>query len=156
MMSMMRKRTWGVSALSIIVTMGCVAARAQAAPASSAAEALTESKVYAVDQLPANKSANGTESRNVLRGTLETGESVAVHESVQPVGAAPVALHAIQHSELIVVREGELEFDHDEKAEKAGPGDVIYVVPGTVHRVRNVGTVPAKYVVVAIGGDTKK
>jgi len=47
-------------------------------------------------------------------------------------------------------------FDHDGTSEKAGPGDVIYVPLGTVHRVRNVGTVPAKYVVVAIGGDVKK
>jgi mannose-6-phosphate isomerase-like protein (cupin superfamily) len=141
----MMARVWCVAAL-LACAMG---ARAQSA-------ALTQAKVYAVDSLPATKSANGSESTNVLRGTLVSGESVAVHESVQPVGAAPVALHAIQHSELIVVREGQLEFDHDGASEKAGAGDVIYVALGTVHRVRNVGSVPAKYVVVAIGGDTKK
>ncbi len=149
-------RPWSGVALSVIMTIGCVAAGAQSAPASSAVGMLSQPKVYAVDEMPVNKSANGSESRNVLRGTLETGESVAVHESVQPVGATPVALHAIQHSELIVVREGEVEFDHNGKTEKAGPGDVIYVAFGTVHRVRNVGDVPAKYVVIAIGGDTKK
>lgn len=145
-------------ALLGVVTMACVAAGAQSlAPARGPdAGMLSQPQVYAVDQSPGIKSANGTESRNVLRGTLETGESVAVHESVQPVGVVPVALHAIQHSELIVVREGELEFDHDGKSEKAGPGDVIYVALGTVHRVRNVGSVPAKYCVIAIGGDTKR
>lgn len=91
-----------------------------------------------------------------MRGILTTGEPVAAHESIQPVGSTPVALHPIHHSELIVVSEGDVMFDHDDISEKAGPGDVIYVPLGTVHRVRNVGTVPAKYVVIAIGGDVKK
>ena len=143
------------AALLLTMTIGIVAAGAQA-PASGVAGTLSGPKVYAFDQMAAKTSANGTEGRNMLRGLLATGESVDVHESVQPAGAAPVALHAIQHSELIVVREGELEFEHDGKSEKAGPGDVIYVAFGTVHRVKNVGSVPAKYVVVAIGGDTKK
>ena len=134
----------------------CVTALAQAAPAPSTTAALSQPKVYAADQAPANKSANGTESRSLLRGALTTGESVAAHESVQPAGSAPVALHAIHHSELIVVREGEVMFDHDDISEKAGPGDIIYVPLGTTHRVRNVGNVPAKYVVIAIGGDVKK
>ena len=149
-------RVGSAIALSMGMATGCVAAGAQAAPVSSGSEVLSQAKVYAADQTPVNKSANGTESRSVLRGTLTTGESVAAHESVQPVGAAPVALHAIHHSELIVVREGEVMFDHDGTSEKAGPGDVIYVAKDTVHRVRNVGTVPAKYMVIAIGGDVKK
>jgi len=144
-----------VAALSIVMAMVRVA-RAQTSVAPSAAVELSQPKVYAVDQATVKKSANGSESGSVLGGVLTTGESVAVHESVQPVGAAPVALHPIQHSELIVVREGEVMFDHDGASEKAGPGDVIFVTLGTVHRVRNVGSVPAKYVVVAIGGDTKK
>lgn len=134
----------------------CVPARAQTIPTPSSTEALSQPKVYAIDQSPVSKSPNGTESQSLLRGTLATGESVAAHESTQPVGATPVALHPIHHSELLVVREGEVMFDHDGTSERAGPGDIIYVPLGTVHRVRNVGTVPAKYVVVAIGGDVKK
>ncbi len=49
-----------------------------------------------------------------------------------------------------------MEFDHDGKAERAGPGGIIYVAYGTLHRVRNVGNSPATYVVIQIGGDTKK
>jgi mannose-6-phosphate isomerase-like protein (cupin superfamily) len=139
-----------VIALSVLTT--CTAAWCQTtAPAD-----LSQPKVYAADQAPAKKSPNGSESRNILRGTLTTGEAVAAHESTQPVGATPVELHPIHHSELIVIREGDVIFDHDGASEKAGPGDIIYVPSGTVHRVRNVGTVPAKYVVIAIGGDIKK
>jgi mannose-6-phosphate isomerase-like protein (cupin superfamily) len=57
---------------------------------------------------------------------------------------------------LIVVQQGTLEFQHDVKTERVGTGGVIYVALGTRHAVRNVGDVPAKYVVIAIGGDTKK
>lgn len=143
-------------ALSIMTISTCVAAEAQAALSPSPSETLSQPKVYATDQAPANKSANGTESRSLLRGALPTGEQVAAHESIQPVGAPPVALHPIHHSELIVVREGEVMFDHDSTSEKAVPGDIMYVPLGTIHRVRNIGTVPAKYTVIAIGGDVKK
>jgi mannose-6-phosphate isomerase-like protein (cupin superfamily) len=140
----------------LLLMMVVASTAAKAAQPENGPTVLSQAKVYAIDAEPAHKSMNGSESTNVLRGLLASGESVAVHESMQPVGAEPVALHTIQHSELIVVREGEVMFDHDGKSEKAGPGDVIYVALGTVHRVRNAGSVPAKYVVVAIGGDTKK
>jgi mannose-6-phosphate isomerase-like protein (cupin superfamily) len=141
----------------LLLLMAVVAsAAAQAPQPENGPVVLSQAKVYVHDGVPARKAANGSESINLLRGLLNSGESVAVHESMQPVGAEPVALHPIQHSELIVMREGEVMFDHDGKSEKAGPGDVIYVALGTVHRVRNVGNVSAKYVVVAIGGDTKR
>ena len=57
------------------------------------------------------------------------------------------------------MREGELEFQHEVDgkvvAERVGPGGVIYVAFGTNHAVKNVGAVPAKYFVMAIGGDAK-
>jgi mannose-6-phosphate isomerase-like protein (cupin superfamily) len=137
----------------VLLLMAVVASAVAQSPQEAT---LSQAKVYTADAAVVRKSANGSESSSVLRGLLSSGESVAVHESTQPVGAEPVALHPIQHSELIVIREGDVMFDHDGRSEKAGPGDVIYVALGTVHRVRNVGSVPAKYVVVAIGGDTKK
>ena len=141
-------------ALLAVTAMGSVRARAQAAAAS--ASELAGSRVFAFDEMTAKKAANGSESRNVLHGALTTGEVVGMHESMQPAGAEPVALHAIQHSELIMVQEGTVAFEHDGKSEKVGPGGVIYVAFGTMHRIKNVGDGPAKYFVVQVGGDTKK
>ena len=111
------------------------------------------------DSMPVRTNASGGESRDIVHGTLATGETVNLHQSMQVVGQAPPALHVIQHSEFICVREGELEFQHEVDgkivAEKAGPGGVFYVAFGTKHLIKNVGTVPAKYFVVAIGGDAK-
>jgi len=106
--------------------------------------------------MPVRKMANGGESRDVLRGELTTGEVIGVHESEQPAGMAPNTPHTIQHSEIIMIMQGTVQFEHDGKSDKVGPGGVIFVAPGTLHTVRNVGDGPAKYCVVQIGGDTKK
>jgi mannose-6-phosphate isomerase-like protein (cupin superfamily) len=141
-------------ALLAVIAVGSVAVEAQTPVAGGTG--LGQSKAYLFDEMTARKNANGGESRTVLSVTLKTGESVGVHESMQPAGAEPVALHAIQHSELVLVQEGTVGFEHDGKTEKVGPGGVIYVAFGTTHRVTNLGDGPAKYFVVQIGGDTKK
>jgi mannose-6-phosphate isomerase-like protein (cupin superfamily) len=137
---------------ALVFALGCAVAAAQ----SPDANPLATARVFAYSQMTAKKSANGAIGRTAFRGTLATGEIVAVHETLQPAGAPPNPAHRIQHSELIVVQEGDLEFEHDGQTERAGPGSIIYVALGTLHAVRNVGNVPAKYVVVQIGGDTKK
>jgi mannose-6-phosphate isomerase-like protein (cupin superfamily) len=104
------------------------------------------------------KTANG-ESWTIAHGTLTTGETVNLHESMQNAGAPAVQLHTIQHTEFLVPLEGEVEFRHETGGEvvteRAKPGDVIYIPLGTRHAVHNIGTVPARYVVMGIGGDAK-
>ncbi len=117
---------------------------------------LASSRVFAYEQMTAKTAPNGAVGRSVFTGTLATGESVAVHETTQPAGAVANPPHRIHHSEVIVVREGTLEFDHDGEVERAGPGSIIYVALDTLHSVRNIGSGPASYVVIQVGGDTKK
>jgi mannose-6-phosphate isomerase-like protein (cupin superfamily) len=145
-----------VGFLAIAAVGSGVAAGQAVAPAGGGPGVLSEAQVLPFDRLPLRKMANGGESRDVIRGALATGEAVAVHESVLPVGSAPNPQHKIQHSEFIMVQEGTVEFEHGDKAEKIGPGSVVYVAFGTLHTLKNVGDVPAKYFVVAIGGDVKK
>jgi len=136
----------------LFAVVGTGAAGAQA----SGSDALAHARAFSFDQMPVTKMANGGESRNIVHGVLATGETVALHESMQPAGSVPNPAHKIQHSEFIVVEEGTLLFLHDGKEEKVGPGGVLYVAFGTLHQVRNIGNGPVKYVVIAIGGDTKK
>jgi mannose-6-phosphate isomerase-like protein (cupin superfamily) len=142
-----------VAATGVVVKGGVVKAQTPVTPAG--AGVISQSRVYAVDQMPVRKMANGGESRDVLRGTLTTGEVIGVHESEQPAGMKPNAPHTIQHTEVMVVVEGTVAFEHDGKSEKVGPGGVILVASGTLHTVRNVGEGPAKYCVVQVGGGTK-
>jgi len=153
----MRKIVCGFAVL--LFGCGIVNAQTAATAASTPSKAqnpLASAGIFPYDQMTVRKTANGTESRNAFTGTLATGETLAVHESMQPAGTPPVELHKIAHSELIVVQEGTVAFEHDGKEERVGPGGLVYVALGTVHRIKNVGDVPAKYVVIAIGGDTKK
>lgn len=137
----------------LVLSGGMGLAQGTAAASSKGSESLAQARVFSFEQMPVKKMANGGESRSIVQGTLATGESVSLHESMQPVGIQPNPAHRIEHSEFIVVREGTLEFYHDGKAEKVGPGGVLYVAFGTLHQVRNIGNVPAQYVVIAIGGD---
>jgi mannose-6-phosphate isomerase-like protein (cupin superfamily) len=147
----------GLSAVAAMgVTVTGVTVEAQTPAVASGAGVLSQARVYPFDQMPVRKMANGGESRDVLRGELPGGEIIAVHESQQPAGMTPNTPHTIQHTEVMVVVEGTLEFQHDGKSDKVGPGGVILVTPGTLHTVRNVGDGPARYCVVQIGGDTKK
>jgi mannose-6-phosphate isomerase-like protein (cupin superfamily) len=149
--------------LSAFAALGVAVGEGQTGAASSAAASgqggmpvLSQARVFEFDQMPVYGMANGGESRRVVTGTLVTGEAVSVHESELAVGMKPNTPHTIQHSEFIIVREGTVAFEHDGKSEKVGPGGVIFVAPGTLHTLRNVGDGPAKYCVVAMGGDVKK
>jgi quercetin dioxygenase-like cupin family protein len=117
---------------------------------------LAASTVIDVASQPVTHNPNGSERRDVVKsGKLATGEPVHIHESMQPAGTQPAPAHAIRHSEFILVTEGTLEITHDGRTERANAGSVIYVAYGTMHQVKNVGSGPAKYTVIAIGGDAK-
>jgi quercetin dioxygenase-like cupin family protein len=131
--------------------LACTSAAAQQAGSNP----LATSRVFAYGDIIPKTAPNGAVGRNAFTGKLVTGEAVAVHESMQPAGNAPNPAHRIQHSELIVVQEGTLEFQHDGKTERAGAGSIVYVAFGTLHAVKNIGDGRARYVVIQIGGDTK-
>jgi XRE family transcriptional regulator, regulator of sulfur utilization len=136
----------------VIVALACATTRAQTPPSNP----LANSRAFAFEQMKPKANANGSESRFFFTGTLATGESISVHESVQPVGTKPPKPHTIHHSEIIVIQAGAVEYHHDGVVERAGPGSILYVKIGSEHFVANVGDGPAKYAVIAIGGDVKE
>ena len=117
---------------------------------------LSQSRAFPFDQMPVEAFGEWRGERDVVRGVLPTGEAVSMHESMQPAGADAASCAYDPALGVDVVREGTLEFDHDGKMEQVGPGGVLYVALGTMHGLKNVGDGPAKYFVVAIGGDVRK
>jgi mannose-6-phosphate isomerase-like protein (cupin superfamily) len=106
---------------------------------------------YAFDKLTAHTAPSGAQLRAILKGKLATGESVETHATTLPPGIMPHAPHHHVHSEMWFVREGTLELTVNGTTYPLGPGSVGFVRSNEEHGVKNVGTTPANYFVVAIG-----
>jgi quercetin dioxygenase-like cupin family protein len=143
-------------ALSAFAAMGGGAVEAQVARTQgpSGANVLSHSETFPFDKLPVKHSANGGASRAVVQGVLATGEVVEMHETTLPPGQMPHPPHKHRHSEFMMVREGELEFDNDGKPERVGPGGVIFAASEVMHGLKNVGDGNANYFVIAIGKES--
>jgi mannose-6-phosphate isomerase-like protein (cupin superfamily) len=108
------------------------------------------SAMYPFEKL-AVRTPNGAEIRDVLKGKLATGESLEVHETTLPPGGAPHAAHHHVHSEMWLIREGTVELTVNGTSYRLGAGSVGFVHSDDEHGIRNVGTTPATYFVVAVG-----
>ena len=108
------------------------------------------SLMYPFDKLPV-QTTKGAQFRSVLKGKLATGEALEVHETTLPAGGAPHSPHHHVHSEMWLVRDGTVEITVNGTSHLLGPGSVGFVHSSDEHGIRNVGSTPATYFVVAIG-----
>src|SRR3977135_2968608 len=117
---------------------------------SAAQENAMPSAVYPFEKLPV-RTPNGAQIRDVLKGKLATGESLEVHETTLPPGGMPHPAHHHVHSEMWLIREGTVELTVNGTSYRLGPGSVGFVHSNDEHGIKNVGTTPATYFVVAVG-----
>ncbi len=126
----------------------------KALPTQSAAPAHQDnslpSAAYPFSELHMS-SENGAEFRPVLKGKLATSESLEVHETTLPPGAMPHPPHHHPHSEMWLIRAGTVELTINGISHVIGPGSVGFVHSNDEHGIKNVGTTPATYFVVAVG-----
>jgi quercetin dioxygenase-like cupin family protein len=139
-------------ALSALAAVGGFSQEGEAQARSN--EVLSQSHSWTFDGLPVKHNSNGGASRAVVQGVLATGEAVEVHETTLPPGQMPHPPHKHRHSEFMFIREGNLEFQNDGKPERVGPGGVIFAASNVMHGLKNVGTTPANYFVIAIGRES--
>jgi quercetin dioxygenase-like cupin family protein len=131
----------------------CLLVPALAASPGFAAEAtLLKSKALPYDELPVRK-RDGNESRPVLAGQLHDGGYIEVHETRLAPGGMPHPAHHHVHEEMFLVREGTVELTVNQRATRLGAGSVGFVASNDEHGLKNVGTTPAQYFVVALGKD---
>ena len=125
---------------------------AQATDARGQGDSLPSAS-YSFETLTAHTAPSGAQTREALKGKLATGESLETHATTLPPGAMPHPPHHHVHSEMFLMREGNLELTVNGKTYQLGPGAVAFVRSNDEHGVKNVGTTPANYFVVEIGPD---
>ncbi|HMD40620.1 MAG TPA: cupin domain-containing protein [Candidatus Acidoferrum sp.] len=108
------------------------------------------STMYPFENLPV-RTTNGAKIRAVLKGRLATGESLEVHETTLRPEGAPHPAHHHEHSEMWLIREGTVEITVNGTSYRLGPGSVGFVRSNDEHGIKNTGTTPASYFVVAVG-----
>lgn len=134
----------------------CTLVAAMFVPAGAPSEdqqkegAVLPSAMYLFEKLPVHLS-NNAEFRAVMKGKLATGESLEVHETTLPPGGAPHPPHRHAHSEMWLIRDGTVEITVNGANTRLGPGAVGFVRSNDEHGIKNVGTIPATYFVVAVG-----
>jgi quercetin dioxygenase-like cupin family protein len=122
------------------------------AAASAAAQApALPSKVFSYAGLPV-RTNGANKQRAVFDGPTHTGFIVEMHETELPPGQMPHAAHHHVHEELFILREGTVEVTIKDQTTRLEPGSVAYVASNEEHGWRNVGTTPARYYVIALGG----
>jgi uncharacterized cupin superfamily protein len=109
---------------------------------------MTRSRVF---RLKVDQHANGGWGRQVMHGTLPTGEFVEVHETGLPPGQMPHPPHKHRNTEFVLIREGHVEYlDADGTRIPMGPGDIAYSASNQIHGMKNTGSMMATYFVVSI------
>jgi uncharacterized cupin superfamily protein len=146
----MNRRELGLT-LSAFALLGTLSAEAQSDATPGDVPKLLHSELFSSDKLPVKTASNGMTSRAVMRGTLATGEFVEVHETTLPPGEMPHPPHRHTHSELLLIREGELQVVSDGQRGIVHAGDVVFTASAVLHSLKNVGASPASYFVVAVG-----
>lgn len=126
-------------------------------PAAAVLQAVAQdqslpSGAFQFDKMPLHIANDHTQIRMVMRGKLATGEGIEVHETTLPPGGSPTAkTHHHVHSEMWLMREGTIELIVNDKHYRLEPGSVGFVRSNEEHGIRNIGTIPAVYFLVAVG-----
>jgi quercetin dioxygenase-like cupin family protein len=90
-------------------------------------------------------------SRAILNGTTHSNDHLEVHETTLAPGSEPHPPHQHAHEELFLIAKGQLAVTISGKTTVIDPGGAAFVHSGELHGVRNTGSGPAQYFVVAIG-----
>ena len=107
------------------------------------------SAVFDWTKMPVQATKVG-ERREVLKGSTVTLESLTCHVTSVRAGDALHGAHRHPDDEIVIVKEGTIEFLINDQLHQAGPGSVSLLTSNDLHGFRNVGTTPAAYYVIRL------
>jgi quercetin dioxygenase-like cupin family protein len=121
-------------------------------PALSATGQKLPAKAYPFQDLPV-RIQGGNQFRPVLDGDTHSGFYIELHETTLAAGSRPHPPHHHLHEEIFLVQEGTVEVTMAGETTPLGPGSVAYVASNVEHGIKNAGSGPAHYFVMALGTD---
>ena len=130
-----------VFAFAVIAAV-CALALAEQKPA------VQDSAIFDWSAIP-YKAASFGSGRQFFKGPTATLEQLDVHVTTLNPGQAPHPPHQHANEELIIVKEGTVEFLLNGAWKKTGAGSVIFVASNQLHGLRNPGPGPATYHVIS-------
>jgi uncharacterized cupin superfamily protein len=124
-----------------VLTLGLVSA-------TRSAPAVMTSTVFHWADMKAEPTEAG-EVRRVFRQATGTLDELECHVTTLQPNRASHAPHTHANEEVLIIREGNVEFFFKGAWHPATVGDVIFLTGTDAHGVRNAGTTPATYHVFA-------
>jgi quercetin dioxygenase-like cupin family protein len=119
------------------------------APAQGQQDTLP-TKIYKWEDLPVRERGENRQ-RAILDGKTGKDFPIEIHETELAPGLAPHGSHTHIHDEILIVREGTMEFLINGKTGELTPGSLAYIRGGEEHGFRNVGQTRARYYILALG-----
>lgn len=116
-------------------------------PAAKAPLAPIASNMYDWEKLVPETVPNGVR-RPVFDGSTATVDHIHCHVTTLKPGEKSADPKKHLQDEVIIVKEGTVEANHDGIAQTGGPGSVIFFASGATTFLRNPGKVPATYIVI--------
>lgn len=141
---MLTKRDLKVAAITLVGTLGTIAAVSIAA---ADAKPVLGPATFDWNQMKVTKTDVG-EVRQLVRQPTATLEELEMHITTLNPGTTSHPPHTHLNEELVIVREGTVEVFNGGKWVRLGPGSVIFNASNDPHALRNVGDTPTTYHVI--------
>jgi mannose-6-phosphate isomerase-like protein (cupin superfamily) len=139
--------------LALLPTLSAHAQTPQtAAEPVAAADCTMLTLCEAIPTVPGSSTHPGITGHGILHGQIPGITHIEVHETKLDPGKAPHPPHRHPHAELMLIREGSLEFTSDAPPVTITAGGTIYCAPNQLHGIHNNGNTQTVYYVVEIGG----
>jgi quercetin dioxygenase-like cupin family protein len=129
----------------VLVALLALSLRA-AEPAAPTTPHKLASTIFHWEQLPVEQKPTG-ERREVCDGTTPTLAQFRSHVTTLTPHSPWPATEVHPDEELVIIKEGSLEYEINGRKQHAGPGAVILITAGDVHRSHNAGDTPVTYYV---------
>ncbi len=134
----------GLFVLALVTIVSPVVHAAE--PSAPAEPHPLRSTIFNWDQLTVEKRPTG-ERRAVCDGTTPTLAQLRSHVTTLAPRSPWPATEVHTDEEIVIIKDGSLEYEINGRSQQAGPGAVILITAGDVHRSHNAGDTPVTYYV---------